>query len=202
MFDSSEFSASRQCCERRRDRKIGKIVLALLVLAGFAIATIGSAYADASVTRDTDSTPGASVPTTGTHLSMYKGFALNSCSYNPPIDPNIAPGSVTWPANSAFFVRHGWIENLAPPYTNQTLAAFDRPTTNFELYVDHVQQQSLPDFYAGHGFKIKLFVINFPNGLTGTHLFQGWWFEDGYIVGGTPNTQVIQLACNLQITFV
>jgi len=141
------------------------------------------------------------VPTTGTKLSMYRGFRLNSCSFTPPIDPNIAPGATTFPANTAFFVRHGWIDFPTHPVSNQTLAAFERPTTDFELYVDHVEQHSLPDFYVQGGAHFKLFVINFPNGMTGTHLFQGWWFEDGYAVNATANTQVLELACNLQVTF-
>ena len=178
-----------------------KTVLALVVSL-FAFSMVGQVLADGSIQRDTDSTPGASVPTTGTRLSMYKGFNLGSCSFNPPVDPNIAPGAISWPANSAFFVRHGWVNSPIQPETNQTLGAFDRPTTDFELYVDHVEQNALPDFYSGQNFHIKLFVINFPNGMTGTHLFQGWWFLDGYLTGGTANTQVIQLACNLQITFV
>lgn len=132
---------------------------------------------------------------------MYRGLRLGSCSFNPPIDPNIAPGPTTFPANSPFFVRHGWVTGVSTPVTNQTLAAFNRPTTDFELYVDHVEQQSLPDFYVSQGTHFKLFVINFPNGMTGTHLFQGWWFLDGYAVGAQPNTQVLQLACNLQVTF-
>ncbi|TMI16621.1 hypothetical protein E6H33_03945 [Candidatus Bathyarchaeota archaeon] len=63
-------------------------------------------------------------------------------------------------------------------------------------------QNSLPDFYdAGSNTHVKLFVTNFENGLTDTHLFQGWWFVDGYVVDGTPNTEVFQLGCNLQVTF-
>jgi hypothetical protein len=170
-----------------------------ITLVLFAVATIGPALADSSVQRDSDSTPGASVPTTGTRLSMYRGFRLNSCSTT---DPNIAPGATTFPANSPFFVRHGWIGFINPPVQNQTYAAFERPTTTFYLYVDGVLQSSLPDFYdAGSFTHVKLFVTNFENGMTGTHIFQGWWFIDGYLVGGTANTEVFQLACNLQITF-
>ncbi len=170
-----------------------------ITLVLFAVATIGPAFADSSISRDTDSTPGASVPTTGTRLSMYRGFQLGSCSTT---DPNISPGATTFPANSAFFVRHGWVYFAYQPVDNQTQAAFQNPTTNFQLYVDHVEQSSLPDFYSpSTNVHIKLFVINFPNGMTGTHLFQGWWFLDGYTVNGQFGTSVFQLACNLQITF-
>jgi len=168
-------------------------VATLLVL--FAVATIGRAFAD-SVQRDSDSTPGASVPTTGTRLSMYLGFSLHSCSTK---NPNVKPGAITWPATSAFFVRHGWVGFFENNVANGHFLA---PTTDFELYVDHVEQQSLPDNYSpSPGVFVKLFVINFPNGMTGTHLFQGWWFLDGYFTGGTPGTSVFQLACNLEITF-
>ena len=170
-----------------------------ITLVLFAVATIAPALADSSVTRDTDSTPGASVPTTGTRLSMYRGFRLGSCS---DTDPNIAPGATTFQANSPFFVRHGWVGSINPPVQNQTYAAFQRPTTTFYLYVDGVLQSSLPDFYSPSSqTHVKLFVTNFGNGMTGTHIFKGWWFLDGYLLGGTPNTEVFQLACNLQITF-
>lgn len=172
----------------------------MLITAFLTLAAVGPVFAD-TVSRDTDSTQGASVPTTGTKLSMYRGFNLGSCSFNPPVDPNIAPGATTFPANTPFFVRHGWVDFPTTPVSNQTLAAFQRPSTDFELYVDHVEQQSLPDFFVQNGVHIKLFVINFPSGMTGTHLFQGWWFQDGYFTGGAANTQVIELACNLQITF-
>lgn len=178
-----------------------RIILASVVFL-FIFSMVGQVFADSSITRDTDSTPGASVPTTGTKLSMYKALFAGLCSFGPSANPNPTPLAINWPANSAFFVRHGWINSPLHPETNQTEAAFERPTTDFELYVDHVQQQALPDFSSGNGFHIKLFVINFPNGLTGTHLFQGWWFLDSYLIGGTPNTQELDLACSLQVTFV
>lgn len=164
----------------------------------FAFTPAISVFADTSnLSRDSDTTP-FSVPTTGTRLSMYRGFALGSCYDS---DPNGAAGPTTFPANTPFFVRHGWVFSTLTPYTNQTLGAFNRPTTTFELYVDHVEQKSQPDYSSGNGFQLRLHVINFPNGMTGTHLFQGWWFQDSYFTTGVGGSEVFALGCNLQITF-
>ncbi len=131
---------------------------------------------------------------------MYRGFNLDSCSFT---DPNIAPGATTFPASTAFFVRHGFIGFLKS-LSGQDQGAFLGSNTNFELYVDGVEQRALPDFYGSQGgdFFVKLFVFNFADGMTGTHVFVGWWFEDAGLEGGTYGTELFVLGCALSVQFV
>jgi hypothetical protein len=147
--------------------------------------------------------PNQSPPVIGIGLSMYRGFSLGSCSFVPPINPNIAPGDTNFPANTPFHVRHGWIASGFTTAFNQTdQNAFMSPQTTFELYVDGVQTHALHDYSLQNGDFVKLFLTNFGTGMTGAHVFVGWWFIDAHLNGDGPyGGQDLALACALRVHF-
>ncbi len=81
-------------------------------------------------------------------------------------------GSQTFPMEDPFHIAHGWI--LDP--SEAPLGLF-----TFQLEVDGViQGEDFTDIYAAHDtspeFLYKIFVYNFPGGMTGEHIFTGHWF--------------------------
>jgi hypothetical protein len=92
---------------------------------------------------------------------------------------NIAyTGSQTYPANTAFHIRHAWME-LEPRYA--VPGQF-----NFELEVDGViVKPTFVEFDTTMGeygpYLNKSFTFNFPEGMTGTHTFEGHWILACYV---------------------
>jgi hypothetical protein len=79
---------------------------------------------------------------------------------------------VTLVANEPFHVDQGWI---APR------DALVNPTLRFELSVDGVQRHGAIDLDLALGSKI--YVFNFPRGMSGTHSFTGcWYLPDGSLL--------------------
>ncbi len=105
-----------------------------------------------------------------------------------------------------FFVQHGFTQPdwtdpavTTPAVRRGTLA----PTTHFALYFDGALQATLAyNAYdpATDRFS-RLWLRNYPSGLTGIHTFTGQWFEDGSLVGGTFGTSVLVQKCGLQVVF-
>ena len=114
--------------------------------------------------------------------------------------------SIEFPAGTPFHIWHGWIQTS----DDGAIGIFD-----FELEVDGVLLgEDLKQFSADNGDPDtlwRLWVYNFPNGLTGTHTFTGHWYAPcQYAVGwlgypgacATPNEKVETKARTLIVTFV
>lgn len=138
-------------------------VIAFLFLSTFIISQTPVAY--------------ASPPQTGTELTPFNIFCFSQTE--------------TFPANTPFFVQHGW---FVPDWTNQTdtptsvRTDFENPGTNFTLYVDGTMASSVMYYQYNNSSDImsKEFLTNFPLGMTaGTHTFLGQWFDDQAGLVGT-----------------
>ena len=114
--------------------------------------------------------------------------------------------SMEFPAGAPFNFQHGWIQ----PSTDDAIGVF-----SFALDVDGVpQKETFKWFYAESGdpdMLTRLWVYNFPDGMTGTHTFTGHWFAPcQYAVDWleypgpcpTPNAKVETATRTLTITFV
>ncbi len=164
-------------------RKIGLVILLALLVA--------TAVQAAS----------ASPATTGSKLSMYRGNLVYRGNLDRPIKPNV----IQFAANSPFYVQHGWVVDWSF-LSNEEKQAFISDNTRFDLYVDGVEQASIPDhtFDESNGdiFFIKLSLTNYPDGMTGTHLFRGEWWIDGFLIGEDPGEAYLDLVSVLQVDFV
>ncbi len=129
--------------------------------------------------------------TTGDRLTLAPGCAVEGFA-------------MTLTANTPFYVSHGftWIPGADSAATQ---AGIMRPTTHFELFVDGARVPSVPYIYydqsKGYGGKSNL--TDYPNGLpSGTYTFEGRWYKDGSLVGGTFGVPVLALDCTMMVTFV
>ncbi len=118
----------------------------------------------------------------------------------------IRDASIEFPAGAPFHIRHGWIQYS----TDDAIGVFD-----FALDVDGVPQpETFKWFYAESGnpdILNRIWVYNFPDGMTGTHTFTGHWFapcqyavnELGYAGPcPTPNAKVETATRTLTVEFV
>lgn len=109
----------------------------------------------------------------------------------------------TYPANTPFFISHGWIE--APWVTDSPAnkMAFMSATSYFEFRVDRVPQPStlFVRYIPQLDWQLKLFVSEYDQGLTGTHRFGGLWYLDGGLAGGTPGEAVFMGGCVSNVAF-
>jgi hypothetical protein len=118
-------------------------------------------------------------------------------------------GPTTFAAGSPFHIAHGWL-------TNSSLDAIG--IYDFELEVDNVVR--VEDFIERSAISgdpdllARIWVYNFPNGMTGTHTFRGHWYgpcqnlvNDGFYSGTCSNptarveANVILLPQTLTVTF-
>ncbi len=118
----------------------------------------------------------------------------------------VRDASIEFPAGTAFNIQHGWMQ----PSTDDAIGIFD-----FILDVDGLPQpETFKRFYAENGdpdILTRMWVFNFPDGMTGTHTFTGHWFApcqyamDWLGYPGpcpTPNAKVETTTRTLTITFV
>jgi hypothetical protein len=114
-------------------------------------------------------------------------------------------GSREFMAGAPFHVRHGWIQSSE----DNAIGVFD-----FALDVDGIlQREDFKMFSAVSGdpdLLNRIWVYNFPNGMTGTHTFTGHWFAPcQYAVDflaypgpcATPNEKVETNTRTLIVTF-
>ena len=84
---------------------------------------------------------------------------------------NLYLGTPTFAAGESFHIRHGWIQTSE----DGAIGIFD-----FRLEVDGVYVSNFfRDFSAISGEPDtlrRIWVYNFPQGMTGTHTFTGHWF--------------------------
>lgn len=111
-----------------------------------------------------------------------------------------------FPAGEPFYIQHGWVQ----PPTDGAIGLFD-----FRLDVDGVfVQEDFKKFSAVSGdpnMLWRLWLYNFPEGLTGTHTFTGHWYAPcQYAVNNllypgpcaTPNAKVETGTLTVTVTFV
>jgi hypothetical protein len=100
-------------------------------------------------------------PTTGTRINLFQ----------PP---------ATFPADTPFYVEHGW--GTTPPFDppEATLGVGMRAGTYFALSVDGVAQKGSVDIDNQPGAWLKRNLYTFPEGLApGSHTFVGEFYLDG-----------------------
>ena len=158
-----------------RSRVAGALLFGLIVL-GALVAFAGTASAFHH-------------PTTGIRLNI-----LTACPSS----------STTFPANTNFWVRHGWAFSDWSQASKNEQMAFKDDTTRFDLLVDGSLVKSNRDtnYVVSTDIYFKSFLTNFPGGLTGTHVFTGRWYLDGSLAGGTRGEAVFQFECVVVATFV
>ena len=115
-------------------------------------------------------------------------------------------GSKEFPAGAPFYIQHGWIQSSE----DEAIGAFD-----FKLEVDGVYvKENFKTFSAVSGDPdqlVRLWLYNFPEGMTGTHTFIGHWIAPcqfavdwlGYTgFCATPNAKVDSDPRTVIVTFV
>lgn len=128
---------------------------------------------------------------------------------NEPVGDRISVffgGQIEFPAGTPFHISHGWVQSS----DDDAIGIFD-----FELKVDGVlREEDFKMFSVVNGDPDtlnRIWVYNFPNGMTGTHTFTGHWFAPcQYAVDSlgfpgpcaTPNAKVEARSRTLTVTFV
>jgi predicted GH43/DUF377 family glycosyl hydrolase len=85
-------------------------------------------------------------------------------------------GSQTFPASTPFHIAHGWWLDF--PAENEELFTFELEVDGVYATLDFIEttideSTDPPTIY-------KYFVFNFPEGMTGTHIFEGHWLSPCY----------------------
>jgi hypothetical protein len=102
-------------------------------------------------------------------------------------------GSQDFPAETPFHIAHGWTTDA----TEEHLELFD-----FQLQVDSAYRKE--DFVEMRPGEHITYVFNFPEGMTGIHVFTGHWFAPCRAVDEdcTNPDQVIETGTsNVEVTF-
>jgi hypothetical protein len=139
-----------------------KYKLILLLAALFLISIPASARSEEKVEQDT-------------HF-VYLPFMVRMEKVGERLDI-FESGSQTFPANTPFHVVHGWQLDA----DEEWIELFD-----FQVAVDGVFRelsffQSVLDDSQDPPILNKRFVYNFPEGMTGTHLFTGHWIAPCFV---------------------
>lgn len=119
---------------------------------------------------------------------------------------NLFLGDTVFPAGAPFYIQHGWVQ----PSTDDAIGVFD-----FKLDIDGVfVQEDFKKFSVVSGdpdLLVRLWLYNFPEGMTGTHTFTGHWIAPcQYAVDqlgypgpcATPNAKVETNSRTVTVTFV
>jgi len=114
-------------------------------------------------------------------------------------------GEREFPAGAPFYIKHGWSQSSE----DDAIGVFD-----FELEVDGVlRKENFKLFSAESGDPDtlnRIWVFNFPEGMTGMHTFTGHWYAPcQYAVDqlgflgpcATPNAKVENKTKTLVVTF-
>lgn len=120
------------------------------------------------------------------------------------VDENGNPvGDFSYPANTPFYIAHGFSDYPWTEIAPAERKAFMGPAMHFELWVDGVLQHStmsvrnVPEWDV----QFKMFVSEYDLGMTGTHVFEGKWYIDGWFFGETPGQAVLGMVCISTVTF-
>jgi len=110
----------------------------------------------------------------------------------------------TYPANTPFYVAHGYAEGPWTTDTRENKLAFLSDMTYFELQIDGVTQRSTMYIYMEtvDDALWKMYVTENDRGLTDVHVFEGFFYLDSYWLGETPGQAVLVGTCMSTVTFV
>lgn len=136
-------------------------------------------------------------------LTLALAATTSAFATPPAVGPELFPNpfptctaALTYPPNTAFHTAHGWAIAWPKGSTGAQKAAFNSPGTNFTLLVDgnHVAYNTYHEFDHVNGVMDKLYLYNFPSGMTGTHTFTLDWYN-------VTSTPILQLTCQTTVTF-
>jgi hypothetical protein len=110
---------------------------------------------------------------------------------------------IAYPANTPFYVAHGFSDYPWKEVAYAEKKAFMGHATYFELWIDGELQQSAmcARYIPAWDMQFKFFVAEYDLGMTDTHVFEGKWYVDGYLIGGTPGQAVLQWEWVSTVTF-
>ena len=151
-----------------------------------------------------------SLVTTLLLVAALLSFAVPAAAEdNGPVGTRIGFYGGSWqefPAGAPFNIRHGWVQTSY----DGAIGIFD-----FKLEVDGVIRNVDYRMFSEEGsdpeILTRLFVYNFPNGMTGVHTFTGHWYAPcqyavddlGYAgTCATPNEKVETNSKTMVVTFV
>ena len=141
-------------------------------------------------------------------MFVVSGFTANTEHWINLLKPDFSGclrGRIDYPANTLFFVSHGW---GIPDWTalagiGQNAVASE--ATTFMFLIDgQLQMQSRVYQYNFLGIPdlmVKLFNTEYHDGLTGSHLFTGQFYLDASLFGGNFGDPSLVFECNLKVNF-
>lgn len=114
-------------------------------------------------------------------------------------------GSLEFPANTAFHIRHGFVQEQGYPLGRYDFRLKVDGVSLKETYVD----RTVVDDPAGPIFDL-LWVFNFPAGMSGVHTFAAEWIipcQSAFDGGLTsqcvnPNAPYVLRATEVEVTFI
>jgi hypothetical protein len=138
--------------------------------------------------------------------------AKNEAPSGEQINVRIGDEAIIYPANTPFYIRHGWMSSIAPGEPPD-VAKFAK--SGFALEVDGVYiDEDYIDIVRAAGdepgnFDIfQYFYFIFAEGMEGMHTFTGHWYieckwmETEDIICVDPNEIIEPLARTITITFL
>ena len=153
-------------------------------------------------------------PVSARHLASPRLLA-----YDPPepgeipllIDCILGVTEISYPANTGFFVLGGWFFFGWTDSTAADKRAFMSKATTTDFFIDDARQgtsmwsrHAKTFTFLGDVFedvKLKTVVWENHNGLSGTHVLTGEWFEDASFTGGPLHDRVFVFSCDLTVNF-
>ena len=92
---------------------------------------------------------------------------------------NLRTGTpTTYPANTAFNIRHGWFTGAISPAAALGIYDFKLDVDGVPRGADFIVREAVPPFVVDSDDAVLVlnWVFNFPDGMTaGTHTFTGHW---------------------------
>lgn len=111
-------------------------------------------------------------------------------------------------ADTGFFVAHGWANGPWNDLTPVEKRAYASKATKFELSIDGEVQKSVKRMgfllIDGDKFKVKTFVIEDHDGLSGDFEFVGRWYidaSDPFFGGGKFGVPILIFECVYTVHF-
>lgn len=111
-------------------------------------------------------------------------------------------GSVTYPADTLFWVSHGWAFFPWSDFSAQEKRAANHPSSTFTLLIDGEVQKSAQHTRVDPSVdvKFKSFVTEIHDGLpAGTYTFTDEHYIDGFFLGGDFKDSVLVLTCDVTV---
>jgi hypothetical protein len=131
-------------------------------------------------------------------VAVLPAAATTQQPVGPPI--NVFAGTpTTFPASAPFHIEHGWGLGSSDDAVGKfSFALGVDDTYRAEDFVLRTLITGNPDVLS------RIWVFNFPSGMTGTHTFVGHWLAPCYVTAGpcsNPNTVVEVGRHTLTVTF-